>query len=84
MTAVILDDAAEDSSRGAQSHDSCATDVGDYFLDSNLSDLESLVLFAGVHQSILDSIGCCRKRFPRVFQPCVVNPRVTTKHGGQT
>lgn len=46
MTVVILEDAAEDLESGAQFYDSCATGVGDYFLDSILSDLDSLILFA--------------------------------------
>ena len=45
---MILEDAAEDLESGAQFYESCATGVGDYFLDSILSDLDSLVLFAGV------------------------------------
>jgi len=45
MTVVILEDAAEDLESGAQFYESCATGVGDYFLDSILSDLDSLVLF---------------------------------------
>ncbi len=49
MTVVILEDAAEDLESGAQFYESCATGVGDYFLDSILSDLDSLILFAGVH-----------------------------------
>ena len=60
MTVVILEDAAEDLESGAQFYESCATGVGDYFLDSLLSDLDSLVLFAGVHSIYLDSIGCCQ------------------------
>ena len=49
MTVVILEDAAQDLESGAQFYESCATGVGDYFLDSILSDLDSLILFAGVH-----------------------------------
>jgi hypothetical protein len=49
MTVVILEDAAEDLESGAQFYESCATGVGVCFLDSILSDLDSLVLFAGVH-----------------------------------
>ena len=60
MTVVILEDAAEDLESGAQFYESCATGVGDYFLDSILSDLDSLVLLPVFIQSTLDSIGCCR------------------------
>jgi hypothetical protein len=58
MTAVILEDAAEDLESGAQFYESCATGVGDYFLDSILSDLDSLVLLPVFIQSTLDSIEC--------------------------
>ena len=60
MTIVILEDAAEDLESGAQFYESCATGVGDYFRDSILSDLDSLVLLQVFIQSILDSIVCCR------------------------
>jgi hypothetical protein len=38
--------------------------VGDYFLDSILSDLDSLVLFAGVHSSDFGFHRMLSKRFP--------------------
>jgi hypothetical protein len=60
MNVVILEDAAEDLESGAQFYESCATGVGDYFLDSLLSDLDSLVLLPVFIQSTLDSIVCCR------------------------
>ena len=60
MIVVILEVAAEDLESGAQFYESCEAGVGDYFLDSILSDLDSLILFAGVHPIDLDSIGCCR------------------------
>jgi len=41
----------EDLELGAQFYESCATGVGDYFLDSILSDLDSLILLAGAHPS---------------------------------
>ena len=49
---------------GAQFYESCATGVGDYFLDSLLSDLDSLVLFAGVHPSYFGFHLMLSKRFP--------------------
>lgn len=63
MTVVILEDAAEDLESGAQFYESCATGVGDYFLDSILSDLDSLILFAVFIHSTWDSIGCSRSDF---------------------
>ena len=64
MTVVILEDAAEDLESGAQFYESCATGVGDYFLDSILSDLDSLILFAGVHPLYLGFHRMLSKRFP--------------------
>ena len=64
MTVVILEDAAEDLESGAQFYESCATGVGDYFLDSILSDLDSLVLFGGVHPSYFGFHRMLSKRFP--------------------
>src|SRR5215208_691415 len=64
MTVVILKDAAEDLESGAQFYESCATGVGDYFLDSILSDLDSLVLFAGVHPIHFQFHRMLSKRFP--------------------
>lgn len=49
MTVVILEDASEDLESGAQFYEACATGVGNYFVDSILSDLDSLILFAGAH-----------------------------------
>ena len=63
MIVVILEDAAEDLESGAQFYESCATGVGEYFLDSILSDLDSLVPLPVFIQSTLDSIGCCPSDF---------------------
>lgn len=64
MTVVILEDAAEDLESGAQFYESCASGVGDYFLDSILSDLDSLILFGGVHPIYFGFHRMLSKRFP--------------------
>ena len=64
MIVVILEDAAEDLELGAQFYESRASGVGDYFLDSILSDLDSLVLFAGVHPLYFQFHRMLSKRFP--------------------
>lgn len=65
MIVVILEDAAEDLEAGAQFYESCETGVGDYFLDSVLSDLDSLILLPVFIQSTLDSIVCYRSDYRR-------------------
>ena len=64
MNVVILEDAGEDLESGAQFYESCAIGVGDYFLDSILSDHDSLVLFAGVHPIYFGFHRMLSKRFP--------------------
>src|SRR6476660_10539765 len=64
MNVVILEDAAEDLESGAQFYESCAPGVGDYFLDSILSDLDSLILFAGVHPIYFGFHRMLSRRFP--------------------
>ena len=64
MNVVILEDAAEDLESGAQFFESCEIGVGDYFLDSILSDLDSLVLFAAIHPIYFGFHRMLSKRFP--------------------
>jgi hypothetical protein len=64
MNVVILEDAAEDLETGAQFYESCATGVGNYFLDSILSDLDSLILFVGIHPIYFGFHRMLSKRFP--------------------
>jgi hypothetical protein len=49
MMVVVLEDAAEDIESGRRFYESCEAGVGDYFAESILSDLDSLVLYAGIH-----------------------------------
>ena len=64
MTVEILEDAAEDLESGAQLLESCMAGVGNYFLDSILSDLDFLVLFAGIHPIYYEFHRMLSKRFP--------------------
>jgi hypothetical protein len=64
MTVVVLEDAAEDLASAAQFYETCAAGVGDYFFDSILSDLDSLVLFAGIHPIYFQFHRMLSKRFP--------------------
>jgi len=64
MMVVILEDAAEDLESGAQFYESCGTGVGDYFTESILSDLNSLLIFAGIHPTHFGFYRMLSKRFP--------------------
>jgi hypothetical protein len=50
VTVVILEDAAEDLELGRDFYESRESGIGDYFIESVLSDLDSLVLYAGIPQ----------------------------------
>jgi len=64
MTVVILEDAAEDIELGEQFYESREPGIGDYFIRSILSDLGSLVLYAGIHSVHFGFQRLLSKRFP--------------------
>jgi len=64
MTIDILDGAEKDLVEGFEFYERQLVGLGDYFLDSIFSDIESLQLYAGIHAV---HFGYCRllaKRFP--------------------
>lgn len=61
---MILEDAAEDMEAGRRFYESRELGIGDYFVESILSDLGSLVLYAGVHRVHLGFHRMLSKRFP--------------------
>ena len=64
MTVVILEDAAEDIELGRQFYESCEAGVGDYFVELILSDLDSLVILAGIHPVYFSFYRMLSRRFP--------------------
>jgi hypothetical protein len=63
MTIVVLDSAAEDINAGRNFYDSREPGVGDYFEESILSDLDSLILYAGIHSVHFGFTECFRSDF---------------------
>jgi hypothetical protein len=64
MTIVVLDSAAEDIKAGRNFYNSREPGVGEYFEESILSDLDSLILYAGIHSVHFDFHRMLSKRFP--------------------
>lgn len=64
MNVVVLEDAAADIETGRRFYNSREPDVGDYFVDSILSDLVSLVIYAGIHSVHFGFHRMLSKRFP--------------------
>jgi hypothetical protein len=60
----ILPTALEDLDRGRKFYCRQERSVGDYFLDSLFSDIDSLELYAGVHMKVFDFHRLLAKRFP--------------------
>jgi plasmid stabilization system protein ParE len=60
----ILPSALEDLDRGRRFYGRQGKSVGDYFLDSLFSDLDSLELYAGIHLKVFDFHRLLAERFP--------------------
>ena len=61
---IVLQEAAEDLERGIEFYESQKQGLGTYFLDSLLSDLESLKLSAGIHPLVFGLHRLLSRRFP--------------------
>ncbi len=61
---VILREVADDLNDGKAFYDQKETGVGDYFWDSLLADIESLILYAGIHSRAHGLYRMLAKRFP--------------------
>ena len=64
MKIEILDEAQQDLIEGFQFYESRDTGVGSYFLDCLFSDIDSLLLFAGIHRVVYGYHRSLSKRFP--------------------
>ena len=61
---MILDDVPSDLRDGKSFYDERETGVGDYFWDSIIADIESLVLYAGIHPRECGLHRMLSRRFP--------------------
>ncbi len=64
MKIDILDGAEKDLVEGFEFYECQSEGLGDYFLDSIFSDIESLQLYAGIHAIHLGYHRLLAKRFP--------------------
>jgi len=64
MRIELLDSAEKDLLDGFKFYESLSKGLGDYFLDSLFSDIESLYLYAGIHASHFRYHRLLSKRFP--------------------
>ena len=64
MRIEILSDATEDLLDSYHFYERQAPGLGDYFLDSLYSDIDSLLVYAGIHRMIYGKHRSLSKRFP--------------------
>ncbi len=64
MRVQILDEAQQDLVEGCRFYESQVEGLGDYFLDSLFSDIDSLQFYAGVHPVHFGYNRLLSKRFP--------------------
>ena len=64
MKLKILESAIEDLHRGREFYARHGEGVGEYFLDSLFSDIDSLLLYSGIHQKVFGYYRLLAKRFP--------------------
>ena len=64
MNIEILDEAQEDLIQGFRFYESQEPGLGSYFLDCLFSDIDSLLVFAGIHAVTYAYHRCLSRRFP--------------------
>jgi plasmid stabilization system protein ParE len=64
MKVRVLRPALEDLASGRKFYNQQAEGVGDYFFDSVFSELDSLILYAGIHQVHFGYHRLLARRFP--------------------
>ena len=64
MRIEILSEAEDDLVAGAKFYERKRAGLGEYFLNSLYSDIDSLLLYAGIHRLIFGFHRALSKRFP--------------------
>lgn len=64
MKLRILDSALEDLDRGRRFYERQGEALGAYFLDSLFAEIDSLVLYAGIHRKVFGFHRRIARRFP--------------------
>ncbi|WP_148255136.1 type II toxin-antitoxin system RelE/ParE family toxin [Aidingimonas lacisalsi] len=64
MKIEILEEAEQDLLAGFRFYDRLEPGLGQYFIDALFSDIDSLLLYAGVHQQVFGYYRLLAKRFP--------------------
>ena len=63
----VLEEAEDDLDEGREFYNTKEFGVGEYFWDSVVSDIESLIIYAGIHTKKIGLYKMFAKRFPYVI-----------------
>jgi len=77
MNISLLDDAKKDLFWATKFYQSQAFNLGDYFFDSIIADIESLHIYAGIHIKIKGYYRLLSKRFPYAIYYKYDNQNIT-------
>ena len=64
MRIRLLSIAVDDIESGRHFYETLQAGLGEYFLDSLFSDIDSLLLYAGIHQKVFGYHRTLSRRFP--------------------
>ena len=64
MTIEVRKEAEEDIEKASRFYEIQKKGLGAYFIDAIISDIESLLIYAGIHQKINEYYRLLSKRFP--------------------
>lgn len=64
MNVSILPSAMKDLADGFEFYESQGEHLGDYFLDSLFSDIDSLAIYGGIHRKVFGFHRALSRRFP--------------------
>jgi plasmid stabilization system protein ParE len=79
MKIEVLRDAQRDLLAGYDFYERQSPGLGAYFLDSLFSDIDSLVLYAGIHSRVYGSHRCLSRRFPFAIYYQIENETVRVR-----
>jgi plasmid stabilization system protein ParE len=79
MKIVILPSACDDLVDGFHFYEDQGEGLGVYFLESLFSDVDSLILYAGIHRKIFGSHRLLSKRFPYAIYYTIESQTIRVK-----
>lgn len=84
MRIEVLDDTKDDLVEGFLFYEEQSPGLGSYFLDSLSADIDSLLLYAGMHRIVYGSHHCVASSVPAALIPVTPTSRPSSGAGSAT